>query len=144
MSKWCVVGVLWLSAGSAFAQSLEEKQWRKEEEKSFADRLKDTNKRCTASIVPSIDWSTWKSARDESNHRAAASCATVYPALNKVCSTDDGKASVSKTIKKVVCMGDGSEAKVELDGDTLKVHVPFSAKTSAEKLAHEYLLKNLK
>ncbi len=134
-----------LFSTTALAQSLEEKQFRKEEDKAFNDNVKDTNKRCNADIAPSIDWSTWKAARDDSGHRAGAFCRSVYYGLNKVCSTDDGKASVAKSIKKVVCKGDNNDATtVELSGDSLVVHTSLTAKTDAQKVSYEYLMKNLK
>lgn len=95
------------------AESLEEKRFHEQHEKSLQANLDSTNKACTSTITATFDWSSikfddWQQKFGGNPYQAAGR------ALIEVCKQDDGKAAVKKSIKTIVIKGTTDTPKLEL------------------------------
>ena len=114
---------------AAQAQTLEQKNMIAHDKTVVAERAAETNKKCETHIAFSMDYSTFLNVHTDPTNPNDQSpwsyLANVTDALNKICSTPDGKASVQAKIKTVI-VSHGKEECESLQGQTFRYSVPYT------------------
>ena len=129
-----------LLASTAWAQSLEEKQWRAHEDQLLQTRAGYFKTSCNATVAASIDWASGFT-KDKSKSPALL-CEYAIQGVLRVCAAADGKEAVQKQIKSFTCTH-GAAKKFELkDGAAIDTITDSEAPDTSSVQA--YLLKTLK
>ncbi len=129
---------------AAQAQTLEQKNMIAQDKVEVAEHAAATNKTCGTHIAFSVDYPSFagiKTDPDNANQQSPyAYFANVTDALDQVCGTPAGKASVQAKIKSVVVSHAKSESE-SLQGGTFHYNVPYAGASYPTIIA--WLNKNL-
>lgn len=129
----------------ARAESIQEKRNRANAENAVASSAKSTNNSCKLSLPTAsiIDWDSWKTAVDGSNHYVSAQCGAVLYGISNSCSDKIARDTIEKDIKRVVCLGGASGDLIGYFKDSvLYIRTSFT-ETSVSSKTKAWLLKHL-
>jgi len=126
--------------GQAFAQSLEIRQIRANQESLLVRRVEQTNDACRSELTAKFDWTGAQEA-DLKRSSAANECGDILFSIGQVCSRPGGKEAVRNQIRTVVC-GFGTERSVSLADGVLKFNTNFQPIKASEMIG--FLQDNLR
>src|SRR5215510_12092989 len=124
----------------AFAQSLEIRQIRANQESLLVRRVEQTNDACRSELTAKFDWTGAQEA-DLKRSSAANECGDILFSIGQVCSRPGGKEAVRNQIRTVVC-GFGTERSVSLADGVLKFNTNFQPIKASEMIG--FLQDNLR
>lgn len=137
--------VLVLPLAQAHSQTLAQKNMIADDKPVVAERAAETNKKCGSHIAFSMDYPTFYGVKTDptnpNDQSPWAFFADATDALNTICQTDDGKASVQAKIKAVV-VSHAASASQTLTNGTLHFYVPYSGNNIIQNLV-TFLEENL-
>jgi len=138
-----IIGMLSLiviaATHSAWAQSLETRKMRAEQEAALGAQVALTNKKCGTNITARIDWTTFDEAEVLTKH-VTSWCQAALDAVEDLCGDALGKEAVTK-VKSITCAGAATPAAALKDGE---LTFSFSLTPNQNKLlVRTYLEKNL-
>src|SRR5262249_27461137 len=115
MQTMQIIGTLvlvWLTATHpVWAQSLETKKMRAEQEAALEAQVAFTNKKCGTSLTARIDWSTFDEAEVLAK-RVMPWCQAALDAVEDICSDALGKEALTTKLKAITCAGAATPAAV--------------------------------
>ena len=123
----------------AWAQSLETRKMRAEQEAALGAQVALTNKKCGTNITARIDWTTFDEA-EVLTKRVTSWCQAALDAVEDLCGDALGKEALTK-VKSITCAGAATPAAALKDGE---LTFSFSLTPNQNKLlVRTYLEKNL-
>ena len=139
-----ILGTLFLLLIAAtppvWAQSLETRKMRAEQEAALEAQVALTNKKCGTSITARIDWTTFDEA-EVLTKRVTSWCQAALDAIEDICGDALGKEALTTKVKSITCAGAATPAAALKDGD---LTFAFSLTPNQNKLlVRTYLEKNL-
>lgn len=144
--KLVPLGLALAVAAPATAETVEEKIQRKEEEKWFADYVKDANDMCKSKITATWDWKSFNGKLKDGSSHVSLQCGTAVEGLKSLCAGDDKDVleSVRKGITTIQCRGLADETVFDLKGKTWVITTSVNQKrTGIRNFAYEFLIKKL-
>ena len=135
-----LVGLSVLSS-IAFAQSLKDKEYFADQEKSLAGEVTTTNERCGNSLTAKFDWSKPPAPEDRKINSAYGYCSEALAAMRRVCDAQAGKEAVKQKVKSLTCSF-GPKRTVALKDGTIDYEVNFNTSNNVDYV-FEYLQGNL-
>ncbi|MBO0764800.1 MAG: hypothetical protein J2P50_09450 [Hyphomicrobiaceae bacterium] len=126
-------------AVSAPAQSLQEQQYRTEQEAELAREVAIANKGCETSVTAKFDWSAMPA--DRGGAVPYAYCRAVLEGMRRVCENPMGKDAVKEKIKSITCSF-GSNRSIALKDGAIDYKIEFRSVNDAD-FVFEYLQNNL-
>ena len=123
-----------LCSSVAFAMSLRQKQFAKQQDKYFQRPVKAVIKTCGANIDAKIEWQSFAKEIDKQldgkmNRSFYGYCASPLGAMQTLCADADAKTAVQKQIKRYRCrFGGEGKRKVTLSAGTFTLWVDWEAK----------------
>jgi len=132
--------VLLALTSSTWAQSLETRKMRAEQEAALGEQVARTNKKCGTSLTAHIDWNTFDEA-EVLTKRVTSWCQAALDAVEDICGDALGKEALTTKLKSITCAGSATPAAVLKDGD---LTFSFSLTPNQNKLlVRTYLEKHL-
>ena len=129
---------------SSHAQDLKQRELIANSKTQVAEYLKATNQKCGTNIVINVDWASFNdsaTAPENKNQQAPwAFIVNVTDALDGLCTSDDGKASVKAKIKTISVAHEKTESE-KLTGTSFHYGVPYTGATVQS--LQDYLRANL-
>jgi len=143
MQTMPIIGTLvlvWLTATHpVWAQSLETRKMRAEQEAALGVQVALTNKKCGTSIIARIDWNTFDEA-EVLTKGVTSWCQAALDAVQGLCGDALGKEALTK-VQAITCAGAATPTAVLKDGE---LTFSFSLTPNQNKLlVRTYLEKNL-
>ena len=132
--------VLLAVPSSTWAQSLETRKMRAEQEAALGGQVALTNKKCGTNLTARIDWNTFDEA-EVLTKRVTSWCQAALDAVEDICGDALGKEALTTKVKSITCAGSATPAAALKDGD---LTFSFSLTPNQNKLlVRTYLEKNL-
>ena len=135
-----LVGLSVLSS-IAFAQSLKDKEYFADQEKSLAGEVTSTNERCGNNFTAKFDWSKAPVPEERKINSAYGYCSEALVAMRRVCDSQAGKEAVKQKVKSLTCSF-GPKRTVVLKDGTIDYEVNFNSSNNVDYV-FEYLQGNL-
>jgi hypothetical protein len=131
--------------GLIYAQSLGEKQQRKQNDEILQSAAKDMNEECRTSIRATWDWPSFKGKLTRDSYWVGLNCGVGLGDMKGLCQGDDeSKVAIKAGIKTFVCKGGGGKTgKVHLDKKTKTLYYSTSLEVETQFKIADYLRENL-
>ena len=132
--------VLLAATHSGWAQSLETRKMRAEQEAALGEQVALTNKKCGTNLTARIDWNTFDEA-EVLTKRVTSWCQAALDAVEDICGEALGREAIMTKVKSITCAGAATPAAALKDGE---LTFAFSLTPNQNKLlVRTYLEKNL-